>query len=55
MKNTITFAGGNETANFFASYSYLDQKGTVPYTGLDRHNIKLTGGSSLKNNVTIRG
>lgn len=55
LKNTVTFSGGNEVANFFASYSFLNQKGTVPYTGLDRHNIKLTGGSSLKNNITVRG
>lgn len=55
FKNTITFSGGNDKSNFFTSYSFLDQKGTVPYTGLDRHNIKLTGGSALDNNMTVRG
>lgn len=55
FKNTITFSGGTDVANFFASYSFLDQKGIVPFTGLERHNIKLTGGSRLENNISIKG
>lgn len=55
FKNTITFSGGNDMTNFFASYSFLDQEGIVPYTGLERHNLKLTGGSKMNNNISIKG
>ncbi len=55
LKNTITFSGGNDNSNFFTSYSFLDQDGIVPGTGQQRHNIKLTGGSELDNNISIRG
>ena len=55
LKNTVTFSGGNENSHFFTSYSFLDQNGIVPSTGLKRHNIKLTGGSELTNGLSVRG
>lgn len=55
LKNTVTFSGGGDNSNFFTSYSYLDQDGIVPGTGQSRHNLKLTGGSELDNNISIRG
>ena len=55
FKNTISFSGGNDKADFYSSYSFLDQNGIVPYTGLQRHNMKLKGGSSLKNNIRVAG
>ena len=55
LKNTITFSGGDGTSNFFASYTFLDQSGIVPGSGLKRHNLKLTGGSELANNLSVRG
>ncbi|HVG39969.1 MAG TPA: SusC/RagA family TonB-linked outer membrane protein, partial [Chitinophagaceae bacterium] len=35
--NTISVGGGSDRANYFLSYSYLDQKGTVPETDFKRH------------------
>lgn len=38
--STISFRGSNgPNSNYFASYSYLDQKGTVPTTWLKRHSL----------------
>ncbi|OQP62035.1 SusC/RagA family TonB-linked outer membrane protein [Niastella vici] len=38
--STISFSGSNSPgSNYFASYSYLDQKGIVPTTYLKRHTL----------------
>lgn len=38
--STISFAGSNSPgSNYFASYSYFDQKGIVPTTYLKRHTV----------------
>jgi TonB-linked SusC/RagA family outer membrane protein len=37
--NTVSVNGGSNASNYFMSYSYFDQKGTVPKTSLYRHSI----------------
>lgn len=37
--NTISVNGGGNTSSYFMSYSYFDQKGTVPTTSFKRHTI----------------
>ncbi|TDH28835.1 SusC/RagA family TonB-linked outer membrane protein [Segetibacter sp. 3557_3] len=37
LTNTLSVNGGVGKSNYFFSYSYLDQKGTVPTTDLKRH------------------
>jgi TonB-linked SusC/RagA family outer membrane protein len=37
--NTINLSGGSGKSNYFLSYSYLNQKGTVPRTLLKRHTM----------------
>ncbi len=35
--NTLSLSGGSDKSEYFMSYSYLDQSGTVPTTGFQRH------------------
>lgn len=35
--NTLSVQGGTDKSNYFMSYSYLDQEGTVPTTNYKRH------------------
>ncbi|MFT4155217.1 SusC/RagA family TonB-linked outer membrane protein [Parafilimonas sp.] len=37
--NSVSVSGGNNTSDYFASYSYFNQTGTVPNTSLDRHTM----------------
>ena len=37
--NTISVEGGNTNSNYFISYSYFNQKGTVPQTDFKRHTL----------------
>lgn len=37
--NTISVDGGNATSNYFMSYSYFNQQGTIPNTDYTRHSI----------------
>lgn len=37
--NTVGVSGGTGKSNYLLSYSYLDQKGTVPTTSLKRHTV----------------
>lgn len=54
--NTLSVAGGVGKSNYFMSYSYLDQKGTVPTTGLKRHTAfgKFTSELSSKLSTTFQ-
>jgi len=54
-KHTISLAGGNNSANYYTSYSYLDNNGIVPGTGLERHNVKVAGGSQLNHGIAVSG
>lgn len=37
--STLSVSGGGATSGYFISYSYLDQKGTVPTTEYKRHSV----------------
>lgn len=47
----VSLTGGNEDANFRASYTFFDQTGMVPNTGQRKNVINLTG--SLKPNKAL--
>ncbi|TWW01811.1 SusC/RagA family TonB-linked outer membrane protein [Chitinophaga pinensis] len=37
--STVSVSGGGATSNYFMSYSYFDQKGTIPVTSYKRHSV----------------
>ncbi|ACU57903.1 SusC/RagA family TonB-linked outer membrane protein [Chitinophaga pinensis] len=37
--STVSVSGGGSTSNYFMSYSYFDQKGTIPVTSYKRHSV----------------
>jgi TonB-linked SusC/RagA family outer membrane protein len=37
--STVSVSGGSAASNYFMSYSYFDQKGTIPKTSYARHSI----------------
>ncbi|SFN69037.1 TonB-linked outer membrane protein, SusC/RagA family [Chitinophaga sp. YR627] len=37
--STVNVSGGGSTSNYFMSYSYFDQKGTIPVTSYKRHSV----------------
>jgi TonB-linked SusC/RagA family outer membrane protein len=37
--STVSVSGGNTASNYFMSYSYFDQKGTIPKTSYARHSL----------------
>jgi len=50
--NTVSVGGGNEKANYFFSYSNLDQSGTVPTTKYGRNAIFAKFSNRLTNQIT---
>lgn len=50
--NTLSIGGGNAQSNYFMSYSYLDQTGTVPKTSYDRHTLFTKYSTHIYNNLT---
>jgi TonB-linked SusC/RagA family outer membrane protein len=54
--NTMSVSGGQGKSNYFLSYSYLNQKGTVPTTDLLRHTVfaKYTTAVSDKFSTTLQ-
>ncbi|MDZ7692249.1 MAG: SusC/RagA family TonB-linked outer membrane protein [Balneolaceae bacterium] len=53
LSNSISFYGGNEKATYRASYSNLDQQGTLPNSGLNRHNVSLSGTLDLTDRLQV--
>lgn len=49
--NTISVGGGSDRATYFLSYSYLDQKGTVPKTDFKRHAVFAKYGSRVTEKI----
>ncbi len=47
LTNTVALTGGNESANFRFSASYLDNEGLVPESGLERYTFNLRGSAQL--------
>lgn len=51
--STISFSGSNNAgSNYFASYSYFDQKGIVPTTSLKRHSVFTKFTTKLTDKIT---
>lgn len=48
--NSISFSGGSQVAQFYASYAYTKAKGIVPNNDLARHNFDLRGTARFLNN-----
>lgn len=55
FSNDISIGGGNESSNYFFSFSDLDQKGVVPGTQLDRKSFRLNGSTKLANKFSLSG
>lgn len=56
VSNTsISAQGGNETANFSASYSNLDDRGFTPGNTFRRNNASVAGSVKLSNDFTVSG
>ncbi len=47
-------AGGNDRGDFRLSYTFANQQGIVPNTGLQRNSIALTGGYELSDKIKAR-
>jgi len=57
FNNSIAFAGGNESANFYMSYSNINDNGIMPlnFDIYDRHSLALRGEGKLSNKLTVSG
>jgi TonB-linked SusC/RagA family outer membrane protein len=53
--NSISFAGSNQSSNFYASLSDVRTRSVIPNTNYHRTNIGLSGGTQLFNKVTTSG
>jgi TonB-linked SusC/RagA family outer membrane protein len=51
--NTISVSGGGANSNYFVSYSYFDQTGTVPNTLLKRHNLFTKFTNQITKNLSL--
>ncbi|MFN7118123.1 MAG: SusC/RagA family TonB-linked outer membrane protein [Saprospiraceae bacterium] len=47
-------AGSNERGDFRLAYNFAEQKGIVPNTNLNRHNVSLSGGYELNQKLKAR-
>ncbi|MBN2613719.1 MAG: SusC/RagA family TonB-linked outer membrane protein [Bacteroidales bacterium] len=52
-ENSFNVQGGGEKGSYFASYSNLDQKGTVPKNTLNRHNLMARFSARLSDRLSI--
>lgn len=52
--HNLAVSGSNEVSDFRLSYTYLDQKGIVPNTGLNRNTFSLSGGYQLSSKLKAR-
>jgi TonB-linked SusC/RagA family outer membrane protein len=50
----VALTGSNERSDFRVSYTYLDQKGSVPNTDLRRNTFSVSGGYKLNDKLTVR-
>ena len=50
--NTLNAAGGSDKSNYFFSYSYLSQEGTVPQTDFKRHTAFAKFNTKLSNKIS---
>ncbi|MBK8491404.1 MAG: TonB-dependent receptor [Saprospirales bacterium] len=52
--HNFAITGANDAGDFRLSYTYLDQKGTVPNTGLTRNTLSFSGGYNLTSRFKAR-
>ncbi len=50
----LAVSGGNERGDFRLSYTFANQKGMLPNTGLQRNALALTGGYTLSEKIKAR-
>lgn len=50
----LAVTGNNEHGDFRVSYTYLDQKGIVPNTDLNRNTFSISTGYNLSKNLNVR-
>lgn len=50
--NTISVSGSNTNSNYFVSYSYFNQQGTVPTTDFIRHSVFTKFTNKIMNDLT---
>jgi TonB-linked SusC/RagA family outer membrane protein len=50
--STVSVSGGNATSNYFMSYSYFDQKGTIPNTSYGRHSLFVKYNTQILDNLS---
>ena len=55
FQNSVAIGGGNETSNYYTSFSDLKQKGVMPGTGYQRSTAKLSGATKLSNKFSTNG
>jgi TonB-linked SusC/RagA family outer membrane protein len=48
---SVSYSGGNETASYYVSGNFLDQKGIVMNTGFKRYNLQFNSDSKVFENV----
>ncbi|MDX1617587.1 MAG: SusC/RagA family TonB-linked outer membrane protein [Balneolaceae bacterium] len=53
LTNSIAFYGGSDQATYRASYTNLDQRGTLPNSGLSRHTVALSGKLDLTDKLQV--
>ncbi|MFH5832250.1 SusC/RagA family TonB-linked outer membrane protein [Halalkalibaculum sp. DA384] len=53
LSNSISFYGGGENATYRASYTNLNQRGTLPNSGINRHNVALSGRLDLTDRLHV--
>ena len=52
-QQNIGMSGGNETARYFASFGYMDQKGTSPQVGYQRYNFRINSDYNISKVFTF--
>ena len=55
FENSISITGGNEKSVISVTLSQLNQKGFVPETEFQRHNISVGGKTTLANGLVVGG
>lgn len=50
----VAVTGANEHGDVRASYTFMDQKGIVPNTGLNRHTFSVSSGYKLTDRLSVR-
>lgn len=53
QKHSITAEGGTDLLSLRTTATYDNQKGTVPNTGFDQFNVKLTGSSTISSKLKM--